>query len=143
MAHVVAYQTAHGKRYRVRYRTPDRRQTDKRGFKTKREAQAWANEVEVNKRRGEYVAPSLGRATVGELAKDWLTRNRDSCPRGTYQAANAGYVQRAAHVLPKSGTHRPWNVRHNYVLDAIDHRLDRTEESMVFGRTATEAVRSA
>jgi Arm DNA-binding domain len=24
-------------------RTPDRRQTDKRGFKTKREAQAWAN----------------------------------------------------------------------------------------------------
>jgi cation diffusion facilitator CzcD-associated flavoprotein CzcO len=47
---------------------------------------------------------------------------------------NAGYVQRAAHVLPKSGTHRPWNVRHNYVLDAIDHRLDRIEESMVFGR---------
>ena len=47
---------------------------------------------------------------------------------------NAGYVQRAAHVLPKSGTHRPWNVRHNYVLDAIDHRFDRIEESMVFGR---------
>ncbi|WP_371259152.1 flavin-containing monooxygenase [Mycobacterium sp. GA-1285] len=47
---------------------------------------------------------------------------------------NAGYVQRSAHVLPKSGTHRPWNVRHNYVLDAIDHRLDRIEESMVFGR---------
>jgi hypothetical protein len=67
----------------------------------------------------------------------------DSCPPGTYQAANAGYVQRAAHVLPKSGTHRPWNVWHNYVLDAIDHRLDRIEESMVFGRTATEAVRSA
>jgi hypothetical protein len=29
---------------------------------------------------------------------------------------------------------RPWNVRHNYVLDAIDHRFDRIEESMVFGR---------
>ena len=48
----------------------------------------------------------------------------------------AGYVQRAAHVLPKSGTHRPWNVRHNFVLDAIDHRFDRIEESMVFGRAA-------
>ncbi|ANI38902.1 flavin-containing monooxygenase [Mycolicibacterium vaccae] len=47
---------------------------------------------------------------------------------------NAGYVHRSAHVLPKSGTRRPWNVRHNYVLDAIDHRLDRIEESMVFGR---------
>jgi cation diffusion facilitator CzcD-associated flavoprotein CzcO len=57
---------------------------------------------------------------------------------------NAGYVQRAAHVLPKSGTHRPWNVRHNYVLDAIDHRFDRIEESMVFGRAeAKEPAQSA
>jgi hypothetical protein len=56
---------------------------------------------------------------------------------------NAGYVQRAAHVLPKSGTHRPWNVRHNYVLDVIDHRFDRIEESMVFGRASHDAEKSA
>ena len=56
---------------------------------------------------------------------------------------NAGYVQRAAHVLPKSGTHRPWNVRHNYVLDAIDHRLDRIEESMVFGRAEAREAEPA
>jgi cation diffusion facilitator CzcD-associated flavoprotein CzcO len=46
----------------------------------------------------------------------------------------AGYIQRAPHALPKSGTRRPWNVRHNYVLDILDHRFDRVEESMVFGR---------
>jgi cation diffusion facilitator CzcD-associated flavoprotein CzcO len=51
---------------------------------------------------------------------------------------NAGYVHRAPHVLPKSGTHRPWNVRHNYVLDAIDQRFDRIDEAMVFGRASTE-----
>jgi cation diffusion facilitator CzcD-associated flavoprotein CzcO len=56
---------------------------------------------------------------------------------------NAGYVQRAAHALPKSGTHRPWNVRHNYVLDAIDHRFDRIEESMVFGRVEAKSAQSA
>ena len=56
---------------------------------------------------------------------------------------NAGYVQRAAHALPKSGTHRPWNVRHNYVLDAIDHRFDRIEESMVFGRVEAKSTQSA
>lgn len=57
---------------------------------------------------------------------------------------NAGYVQRAPHALPKSGTHRPWNVRHNYVLDAIDHRFDRIEEQMVFGRVpAPDPVLSA
>ena len=56
---------------------------------------------------------------------------------------NAGYVQRSGHVLPKSGTHRPWNVRHNYVLDVIDHRFDRIDESMVFGRALDRAVKSA
>ncbi|MHC9293235.1 flavin-containing monooxygenase [Mycobacterium sp. LTG2003] len=46
----------------------------------------------------------------------------------------AGYIQRSEHALPRSGTRRPWHVRHNYVLDVIDHRFDRIEESMVFGR---------
>lgn len=47
---------------------------------------------------------------------------------------SAGYITRAPHSLPRSGTKRPWHVRHNYVLDVIDHRFDRIEESMVFGR---------
>jgi cation diffusion facilitator CzcD-associated flavoprotein CzcO len=54
----------------------------------------------------------------------------------------AGYVQRAPHALPKSGTRRPWKVRHNYVLDVVDHRFDRIEESMVFGRVSVPAVQS-
>ena len=48
----------------------------------------------------------------------------------------AGYIQRAENALPRSGTRRPWHVRHNYWLDAIDHRFDRIDESMVFGRAA-------
>ncbi|KMO84590.1 FAD-dependent oxidoreductase [Mycolicibacterium chubuense] len=55
----------------------------------------------------------------------------------------ANYIKRAPHALPRSGTRRPWNVRHNYVLDVIDHRFDRIEESMVFGRAAVRAVTSA
>jgi len=55
----------------------------------------------------------------------------------------AGYIKRSPHALPKSGTHRPWNVRHNYVLDVIDHRFDRIEESMVFGRAAARESRPA
>ena len=52
----------------------------------------------------------------------------------------SGYVQRAPNALPRSGVRRPWKVRHNYVLDAIDRRFDRIEESMVFGRVVTSAV---
>lgn len=55
----------------------------------------------------------------------------------------AGYVKRAKHVLPKSGTRRPWKVRHNYLLDVVDHRFDRIEESMVFGRVVAGKKRSA
>jgi cation diffusion facilitator CzcD-associated flavoprotein CzcO len=46
----------------------------------------------------------------------------------------ANYVKRSLHALPKSGTKRPWNVRQNYLADAIDYRFDRIGEAMVFGR---------
>jgi cation diffusion facilitator CzcD-associated flavoprotein CzcO len=55
----------------------------------------------------------------------------------------AGYVQRAPNALPRSGIRRPWKVRHNYLLDVIDHRFDRIEESMVFGRVAAKQPQSA
>lgn len=52
----------------------------------------------------------------------------------------AGYVLRALHALPKSGTKRPWNVRQNYFADAVDYRFDTLGESMVFGRRAEPAL---
>jgi integrase len=76
MAQVVAYATKQGKRYRVRYRRPDNRQTDKRGFKTKREAQQFANTVEVAKLKGEYVNPADARRTIDALGQAWLDRQK-------------------------------------------------------------------
>lgn len=52
---------------------------------------------------------------------------------------NAGYVLRSLNVLPKSGTKRPWHVRQNYLLDAIDYRFDRIKEARVFGRLPDRA----
>jgi len=73
MATIEKYETKGGATlYRVRYRTPNRTQTDKRGFKTKRDAQAWADQLEVDKRRGVYVAPAAGRITLGEYSREWL-----------------------------------------------------------------------
>jgi integrase len=73
MATISKYQTASGATfYRVRYRTPGRSQTDKRGFRTKRDAQIFAEQIEVDKRRGMYVAPSDGRVKFGDIARTWL-----------------------------------------------------------------------
>ena len=60
-------------------------------------------------------------------------------PRSPSWDIQAGYVRRAVHALPKSGTKRPWNVRQNYFADAIDYRFDRIEEAMVFGRAVERA----
>jgi len=81
MAMISKYQTASGTTlYRVRFRTPHGRQTDKRGFRTKRDAEAWANRIEVDKRRGAYVAPAAGRVKLGEYAEDWLASKHELKP---------------------------------------------------------------
>ena len=61
-------------------------------------------------------------------------RGAATMPEKPARDIHAGYVLRAPHPLPKSGTKRPWNVRQNYFADAIDYRFDRITEAMVFGR---------
>jgi Arm DNA-binding domain len=103
MATIEAYQTKAGKRYRVRYRTPARVQTDKRGFKTKREAEAFAATVEVTKMRGEYVAPPLGRASIATLAPDWLARKQYATSPSHYRMLESAW---RVHVQPHWATVR-------------------------------------
>ncbi|MCK8674145.1 site-specific integrase [Rhodococcus sp. HM1] len=95
MATVSAYDTAKGKRYRVRYRTPQGRQTDKRGFTTKKAAEAFAATVEVDKLRGTYIAASAGRVTIGELYEQWRDEQvhlKDSSLE-RYRASWSGQVE--------------------------------------------------
>lgn len=61
MASVESYETAAGKRYRVQYRTPDHRNTMKRGFTTKRAAELFLASVEISKAKGEWVDPTKAR----------------------------------------------------------------------------------
>ena len=101
MATVEKYQTASGtKLYRVRYRTPDRRQTDKRGFETKRDALAWAEQLEVDKRRGAFVAPAAGRFRLGEYSREWLGSKHKLRPstRSRYQVVVDGFIRQHATI---------------------------------------------
>lgn len=63
-------------RYLVRYRKPDGRQTMKRGFATKRDAEQWLTAVEGAKQRGEFIDVSAGRAHVRDLFDGWLAAKR-------------------------------------------------------------------
>ena len=69
--------TQSGVRYRVRYRKPDSSQTDKRGFKRKRDAEQWAAEhVTTAKAQGSFIDPQDAKITVGEMAEAWLAKKR-------------------------------------------------------------------
>ncbi|QZY46218.1 site-specific integrase [Mycolicibacterium austroafricanum] len=101
MATIEKYETASGAtRYRVRYRTPDHRQTTKRGFETKRDATAWANQLEVDKRKGAYVAPAAGRVKLGQFAGEWLDSKHKLKPstRARYQVVLDTFIAEHAEV---------------------------------------------
>lgn len=104
MATIEGYQNASGaKLYMVRYRKPDRKQTMKRGFTTKRDAQDFANTVEVRKLEGGYVAPALGRVTVADIAPIWLSRKESDVAKSNYRMLESAW---RVHVKPAWGSVR-------------------------------------
>ena len=111
MGTVVAYETGSGRRYRVRYRTPENRQTDKRGFKTKREAQDFLAAVEVSKMRGEWLDPSRSRVRLDAWAEDWFESQVQikSTTRSNYRYT----LDR--HIKPRWGAKRLDEVQHSSI----------------------------
>ncbi|MFH5230281.1 tyrosine-type recombinase/integrase [Antrihabitans spumae] len=141
MATISSYDTARGKRYRVRYRTPDRKQTDKRGFTSKRQAQEFAATVEVEKMRGEYVPPKLGYITVGEIGPTWLERKESDLKPSAYKSLETAW---RIHVEPRWGKERLADVD----LDAVERWIadlgrDKTIDGVkVKGKGATVVIRA-
>jgi integrase len=112
MATISSYNTAQGKRYRVRYRTPDHKSTQKRGFKTKRDAELFAASVEVTKAKGEYIAPSVGKVTIGELGPGWLDRQRGHMKPSGFRSYESAW---RVHVAPRWAARRMSDVRYSDV----------------------------
>jgi integrase len=101
VATVKRYTTASGDvLWEVRYRTPERGTTRKRGFTTKRAAEDHATKVENDKLTGAYVAPSKARTTVGELGPSWLARQRGHLKPSAYRPLEATWRLR---VEPRWG----------------------------------------
>lgn len=84
----------------VRYKTPERRMTKKRGFKTKRDADAFAATVEHSKLVGGFVSHTAGRATVAQIADEWRAGLSHLKPK-TIENLESAY---AKHVQPEWAT---------------------------------------
>lgn len=102
MATIERYQTSGGKTlYRVRYRAPSGRQTCRRGFRTKRDAQRFTASVEVSMMRGDYIPPSLGKVALGELGQAWLDRKKQSSAPSHFRTLVSAWK---VHVQPRWGS---------------------------------------
>ena len=143
MATIESYNTKGGKRYRVRYRTPDHRQTDKRGFRTKRDAEAFAATVEVEKLTGSYVAPTLGRITVAELSSEWLSRKESDVAPSNYRTLESAW---RTHVEPKWGRRRIADIElgevERWIADLGRSVTDAKGETSKKGAGATTIIRA-
>ena len=156
MASITPYQTKAGRRWRVRYRKPDRTQTDKRGFRTKRDAEVFAATVEVSKTTGTYIDPTAGKVTIGELGADWLAglvhvkpqtklsydvsfRHQVSPEFGNTPVAHITTPMIRKWVANLSGKYKPPTVRRAFrVLSSI---LDLAVDSRMIAANPARAVR--
>jgi integrase len=108
MGTVTPYNTDAGRRWRVRYRTPEHRQTDKRGFKTKRDADLYLANLEVSKAAGSYVDPQASRITVGALAADWLANKRQAMKPSSFHSIDTSW---RVYVEPRWSTTAVGSIR--------------------------------
>ena len=99
MASILEKRLKDGSRaYLVRFRTADGEERSKQ-FKRKREAEAYANLVEVDRRAGGLIDPRLGRITVGEWWDRWWPTVTNLRP--STRARDAQYFR--THVRPAFG----------------------------------------
>jgi integrase len=127
MATIESYTTTSGRRYMVRYRKPNRRQTMKRGFRTKRDAERFLAAVEVSKDRGEYIDPTRSRTTIGELGPLWLARQTHLKPSSLRPVEIAWRV----HVEPTWADHRVSEVSFSEVQDWVSELSGRRKATTV------------
>lgn len=111
MGSIEAYESASGRRYRVRYRKPDHAQANKRGFRTKRDAELYLASVEVKKARGDYIDAADARATIGELGEQWMTSQTHLKPSSVAVIESAWRL----HVRPAWGMRSIGEIRHSDV----------------------------
>jgi integrase len=134
MGSVSSYETGDGKRYRVRYRDPDRASREKGGFTRKKDAEDYLANITVSALRGEYVDPKTAKSTVGELGTEWIT-NQSHLKPSSFRVVESAW---RFHVEPVWGARRLGEIRHSEVQTWVTKFSAGTDKP----RSATVVIRA-
>src|SRR6478752_10354109 len=129
MGSITPYESAKGRRYRVRYRKPDLTQAEKRGFTTMREAKLYLSMVTVSKSKGEYIDPSSSRVPVRMFADSWLRSKQPPMSKPSYYMT----LERAwrNHVAPVWADREISSIRRSEVQDWVSDLATRKSRTVV------------
>ena len=130
MPSIESYETSNGKRYRVRYRDPDRKSREKAGFARKKDAEDFLAGLTVSSLRGEWMDPASAKATIAELGVAWLNNQTQLKPSSLRPIEIAWRL----HVRPVWGLRRVGEIRHSDVQGWISKFSE--------GRSATTVIRT-
>lgn len=108
---ITSYTTANGRRYRVRYRDPDRRSKEKYGFVRRKDAEDYLASITVASNRGDYVDPQSARFTISELGARWID-NQTHLKPSAFRAIESSW---RVHVQPVWGARRIGDILHSDV----------------------------
>lgn len=134
MATIEPYDTKAGERYLVRYRTPDHKQTKKRGFRTKRDAKDFAATIETSKLNDTYIPPSAGRVTITEIGTRWLNARKAHLKTTSYDTERKEWLAR---VEPRWGPRKINSIKASeleaWVTELVDADLSAVVIHRAFG----------
>ncbi|WP_309617687.1 tyrosine-type recombinase/integrase [Salinibacterium sp.] len=134
MGSVSSYEIADGRRYRVKYRDPDRKSRQKDGFTRKRDAEDYLANITVSTNRGEYVDPKTARVTVRELGTDWIG-NRSHMKPSSFAAVESAW---RIHVEPFWGDRRLGDI----LFSEVQSWVARLSAGDAKQRSATVVIRA-
>ncbi|GAA2171115.1 tyrosine-type recombinase/integrase [Agrococcus versicolor] len=112
MASVYPYVARGRTLYRAVWRGPDHKQTQKRGFETKKAALEHIARQTVAKSDGTYISPSDARARVGDLAAPWLADKQRLLKPSSYAPLEASWRN---YVEPAWGSRVISTIRHSEI----------------------------
>lgn len=129
MGTITPYETVNGRRYRVRYRKPDRTEGQKRGFTTMREAKLYLSMVTVSKSKGEYIDPVASRVPARMFADSWLRSKQPPMSKPSYYMT----LERAwkNHVAPVWADREIWSIRRSEVQDWVSELATAKSRTVV------------
>lgn len=116
MGSIESYESARGRRYRVRWRDPEHHSREKAGFTTKRDAETFLANQTVSIASGEYVDAGRARATVGERATSWLAGREATLKPSAYRVLEITW---RLHVAPRWAQTPLSRVEHSAVQDWV------------------------